>query len=268
MILITGYKGFIGSHLTKKLDSLGISWIGYDLLDGNDLRDKCKLDSFFDRHQITTVIHLGALAGVRRGEEYPQEYFDTNVMGSENLLKLSKEYGVNKVIFFSSSSIYGDNGHPSSIYGITKLTMEMLMGRYDIPHKYIVRPFTVYGENGRKEHVLFKWFGQQKQGKPITFYGDGSTYRTYTYVGDLVEALVLMLDYKEKEVIFELGGNKKVTLKDFLKVFLELFPDTKVNYLPLPSWDSVGREPNLAEAHKLGWKGETDYLLKIRELLR
>src|SRR3990167_4575191 len=185
-ILVTGQKGFIGSHLTAKLDELGIVLEGNDFVVGNDIRDAVKLDAAVEKSQADIVIHLAALAGVRRGEDYPQEYFDTNVIGTNNLLRISKKFGIKKFIALSSSSVNG--GNPNSIYGASKLAMEHLVKRFELPYKFIVRPFTVYGERGRKDQVIFKWVDQYHNGKPITFYGDGTSFRTYVYAGDLVDA--------------------------------------------------------------------------------
>ena len=266
-ILISGHRGFIGSHLTAKLDSLGIAWAGYDLADGNDIRDKVTLDTFIERGQFDVVIHLAALAGVRRGEDYPQEYFDTNVIGTDNLLSLSKKFGIKKFIALSSSSVNG--GNPTSVYGTSKLAMEHLVKRSDLPYKFIVRPFTVYGERGRKDQVIFKWVEQYQQGKPLTFYGDGNSFRTYVYAGDLVEALILMLDYKpeKSDITFELGGGDRITLSKVLNVFMNKYPDAKVKNLPFPKCDSMGIEPNIEEATKIGWKATTNFADKMKEII-
>lgn len=267
-IFVTGYCGFIGEHLSKRLNEMGIEWDGYDLQDGDDIRDKVKLDVALDKSQADVVIHLAALTGVRRGEDYAQEYFDTNAVGTENLLQLSKKFGVKKFIALSSSSVNG--GEPNSIYGASKLAMEHLVKRCDLPYQFIVRPFTVYGEQGRKDEVLPRWIEQYKQGKPITFYGDGMrSFRTYVYVGDLIDAILMMLTYEpqEKTITFELGGGEKVYLSKVLTIFLHKYPDAKVNYLPLPPGDSLGREPSAVEVEKMGWKPKTDYETKMMEII-
>lgn len=267
MILITGHRGFVGSHITERFDSLELPWIGFDLVDGNDIRDKVQLDIALEKSQADTVIHLAALPGVRRGEDYPQEYFDTNVIGTDNLLRISKKFGVKKFIALSSSSVNG--GNPTSIYGASKLAMEHLVKRADLPHKFIVRPFTVYGERGRKDQVIFKWVEQYKQGKPLTFYGDGTSFRTYVYAGDLVDALVMMLDYKpeQSDITFELGGGERVTLSKVLTTFLNKYPDAKLKKLPFPACDSMGIEPNIEEATKMGWTPKTNFAEKMKEII-
>lgn len=266
-ILITGHKGFIGSHIVELFDRKGYDWVGFDLVDGDDIRNKLALENCMEKNQVGAVIHLAALPGVRRGEDYPQEYFDTNVIGTENLLRISEKFGVERFIAISSSSVNG--GNPTSIYGTSKLAMEHLVRRANLPYKFIVRPFTVYGERGRKDQVIFKWLEQYKQGKPLTFYGDGTAFRTYVYAGDLARAVYEMLFYKpaQPDVTFELGGGKKVTLKDVLDTFLSKYPDAKVEYLPFPKCDSMGIEPNTEEVTKMGWKPTTDFITKMSEII-
>ena len=267
MIFITGHRGFIGSHITAILDWAGLAWTGYDLVDGNDIRDKANLDAHMEKCQPDTVIHLAALAGVRRGEEYPQEYFDTNVIGTENLLILSKKFGVKKFIALSSSSVNG--GHPSSIYGASKMAMEHLITRTELDYKFIVRPFTVYGERGRKDQVIFKWLEQYRQGKPLTFYGDGTSFRTYVYAGDLASAILQMLSYSPSisTVVFELGGKEPITLNRVKAVFLSKYPDAQFEYHPFPKCDSFGIEPNMGEILKMGWNPTTDFAEKMKEII-
>jgi UDP-glucuronate 4-epimerase len=269
MILITGHRGFIGSRITKDLTDLGIKWVGFDLVDGNDIRNPMQLDQVFEKYQVDTVLHLGALAGVRRGEDYPQDYFDTNVIGTENVLRMAKKYKVKQVILFSSSSIYGEDG-PASMYGISKLAMEQTAKRYkdDIERIYIVRPFTVYGENGRRDQVIYKWINHIKEDKKIPFYGDGKSFRPYTYVGDVSDAIVKMFSCKTKGVVvFEIGGKEPVRLSFLLKIFKDRL-GLIVDYLPMPKMDSMGRLPDMENAKTLlGWFPKQDFKTKVLEII-
>ena len=179
-ILITGNRGFIGSKFQG---------IGFDIKDGNDIRNRLALDVLFEIAQIDTVIHCAALTGVRRSELYPEEYISTNILGTKNLVDMAEKYKVKHFIHFSSSSVYAEAGEeplsensplePDSLYGITKLAAEKIVKRSNLSW-CIVRPFTVYGEYGRMDQVLEKWINQVKSGKPITMYGDGSSGRGYS----------------------------------------------------------------------------------------
>ena len=267
-ILVTGHKGFIGAHITKKLDALGIAWEGFDLVEGDDVRNIVRLDTVLEKSQADIIIHLAALAGVRRGEDYPQQYFDTNVIGTNNLIRVAEKYKVKKLIAFSSSSV--DGGNPKGVYGTSKLAMEHLVRRANLPFKFIVRPFTVYGEGGRRDQVIFKWKEQYLNGKPLTFFGDGSAYRTQVYAGDLADAVMMMLTYEpadDSDITFEIGGGERITVAKILEIFQSKYPDAKVERLPLPSCDSLGREPDMYEVTKMGWKPKTDFTTKVTEII-
>jgi nucleoside-diphosphate-sugar epimerase len=255
MILITGHKGFIGSHLTRSLDKSGYKWIGYDLVEGSDIRDKLRLEQFFDSYPIDTVIHLAALAGARRGETYPQEYFDTNVIGTENVARMCEKYGVKKLIAFSSASA----NTCQNTYGITKHAMELMLMKVKIPMLYVVRPFNVYGENGRPDQVIWKWLEKAKAGQPIEFHGDLK--RNYTYVGDVVSALYVLL--KQETAlgyrITDFGCEKKVGLSELLKVFQEKFPNLKVIEKPMSDIET-SPSPEL--------EFNTDFISKVKELIK
>jgi UDP-glucuronate 4-epimerase len=253
MILITGHRGFIGSHLTKKLDELGVSWIGFDLIDGNDIRNKLSLEKYFDSYPIDTVIHMAALAGARRGEPYPQEYFDTNVIGTENVARMCEKYKVKKLIAFSSASAKTQQ----NTYGITKHAMELMLSKIKLPALYVVRPFNVYGENGRPDQVIWKWKERAEAGLPIEYHGDLK--RNYTYVGDLVEDIIeatkgSLTGYHVRDT----GNPKQVGLSELLDVFKEKYPDLKVIEKPI---EDTPTTPD----HGLICK--TDFITKVKELL-
>lgn len=281
-ILITGHKGFIGKKLWERLLNFNYELIGYDLEDGNDIRDYFKLDKLFRENQISIVIHLAARAGVRTGQEFPDEYISTNVNGTNNLIRCAEKYNIEHFIFFSSSSVYGkkkppncenDKLDPQSIYAITKFTGELLIRNAKIKQKTIIRPFTVYGEDGRQDQVVYKWLNQIKASKPITFYGDGNTKRGYTYVGDLVIGIENLLrgnDIKtrKKTEIYNLGGNEVIELKKLLDVFKVYFPDIQVNKMELPNCDVEENWANISKAQKcLGFNPNTNFELKVSEII-
>lgn len=272
-ILLTGGEGFIGKHLQKRIDCHV-----YDLVNGDDIRDKFKLDRLFESEGFDCVINLAARAGVRRGEDFPEEYFSTNVLGLINLIDLSQKYGVRKFIHFSSSSVYGKTSSsatlehepkvPKSVYGITKLAGELLLENSKLPY-VIVRPFTVIGENGRKEMVIYKWINQIKRGQPVTFYGKGFTSRGYTYVGDIVDGVKKILESDVERNDFNIGGHQSVTLGELWDIFKELFPNAEKKELPIPECDQAY---SLADSTKtelyLNWKHKTDIKNKIREIIK
>ena len=287
MILLTGHKGFIGSCLLDTLQKMKTNKLirddvmGYDLLEGDDIRDEFKLYRLFKDNNINTVIHCAALAGVRSGEDFPEQYISTNVWGTKNLLKMSEQYGVEKFIFFSSSSVYGENTppnkesdetNPTSTYAISKLAGELLVKNSNVP-SIIIRPFTVYGENGRPDQVIYKWINQIKAGKPITFFGDGTTKRGYTYVGDLVYGIVKLLisnDVWREHTgeTFNLGGNQIVTLQELVDIFSKTISNFKINKLPLPQADVHDNWADITKAKEyLSFKPQTDFKKKVISII-
>jgi UDP-glucuronate 4-epimerase len=237
-VLITGHAGFIGTRLCKLLMSKGVDFVGYDLVNSDDIRDRIKLDKLFEAENFDVVVHMAALAGVRRSKEFPLEYESTNIIGTLNVVEMCKKYNC-KMIFFSSSSVlggnYSDKGlveddvyNPKSFYAITKMAGEFIV-KNNLSNYIIIRPFTVYGENGRPDMVIYKWINQIKSGKPVTFFGDGTTKRGYTYVGDLVQGVynfinILNIDSKHGVPVFvqntvHLGGSEVISLEELREQF-------------------------------------------------
>lgn len=280
-LCVTGHRGFIGGHLTKLLDERKIRWVGYDLVEGNDIRDECGLDAFFEKNQVSEVIHLAALAGVRRGEEYPNYYLSTNVVGTMNVVHLCEKYNVKHLVNFSSSSVYGDSKppvsesfvkHPISFYGITKLGAELIANNSSIPQVTTVVPFTVYGESGRRDAVIYRWLEQIKNNQSITLYGDGLSERGYVNVHDLVEATVKIVHeftgHWSRES-FNLGGAEVIRLKDLVELFKEVFVD--LNFIELPAikadiksnWADIGKAGKI-----LSFYPEKKFVKNVRKILK
>ena len=261
-ILLTGGNGFIGKHI-QALFKDKYDLVVYDIEQGNDIRDRFKLDRLFQKEQFDICINLAARAGVPSGETFYEEYFSTNCIGLKILVDVCKKYNVRLIHFSSSCAI-----DHKSIYGITKLAGEMILQNSDIEW-VIIRPFTVIGENSRKEMVIYKWKQQIEKGNPITFYGDGTTFRGYTYVKDLIDGVEKCIHNKESNSkIFNLGGNQKITLQELWDIFKEVYPDAKKDILPLPDYDVAGNMADSTEANKiLGWFPKTDIRNKIKELL-
>ena len=281
MILVTGHRGFIGQRLCQELRDKGHEFVGYDLVSGDDIRDYFKLSNVFEKEGVDIVIHLAARAGVRTGEEFPEEFITTNIIGTQNLLKLAKKFNCKHFVFFSSSSVYGsepspnkedDRLAPESLYGITKQTGEELVKASGL-RSTIIRPFTVYGENGRKDQVMFKWINQINVGKPITFYGDGKTKRGYTYVGDLVDGVINELGRKrDKErppcEIFNLGGEEVFSLEELLNIFKDTKPDIKVRRLPLPKGDVPENWGDISKAKReIGFNPNSSFYENVKRII-
>jgi len=260
--LVIGDQGFIGQVLIYELSAKGHETYGYDLQSGEDIRDLFKLDKFFEKERFDVVLNLAARAGVASGEEYYEEYYSTNCVGLMNVIKMCQRYKVKKFVHLSSSAAL----KALSVYGITKLAGDHMVKNSGLDYA-LIRPFTVVGENGRKDMVVYKWLNQIKSGEPVTFYGDGTTYRGYTYVGDLVDGIIRAMDGPTGT--YNLGGDQKVTLEELWEIFKVAYPDAERNILPLPDYDEPGELADTSKSFEvLGWKHTTNIKDKIWELIK
>lgn len=231
-ILITGAAGFIGFHLSKKLLDESYQIIGIDNLNDYydpslkqsrlgilgkynnfsfhkvDLKDKAAVDSIFETYQPTHVINLAAQAGVRYSIENPYAYVDSNLTGFMNILEACRNYPVEHLLYASSSSVYGGNkvapfstnhnvDHPVSLYAATKKSNELMAHTYS--HLYGIpttglRFFTVYGPYGRPDMAYFSFTKDILAGKPIKVFNHGKMERDFTYIDDIVEGIVKLIN--------------------------------------------------------------------------
>ena len=286
--LILGFRGFIGTRLCQKLTKEGIDFVGYDLQDGDDVRDKFKLDKIIESGQFDMVVHLAAQAGVRRGEDFPDEFISMNMQGTQNVVNACKKHGVRKILFYSSSSVLGGNDepdqvgldemneyNPKSIYAMTKVAGECIVKNSGLDY-LIIRPFTVYGENGRPDMVIYKWINQIKAGRPITFYGDGKTKRGYTYVQDLVDATITLAKMKSEDKdmpgILHLGGSEIITLAEVLQLFDNHCKNNNIEYFvdeqDMPKADVTSSFACIDEAREaIGFEPQKRFKNLIKQIL-
>ena len=282
--MITGSEGFVGRHLCAYLDSIKINYVGYDLVNGQDIRDLHQLDKFFEENNVTEVVNLAALAGVRRGESYPADYISTNINGVLNVVKMCEKYKVFHLVHYSSSSSYGESNppiiedfkkEPKSIYGITKLAGERIVQSSNIDQTTILIPFTIYGgdsESGcRKDSVIHKWIEQIKSHKSITIYGDGSSQRGYVYIDDIVRLTYKILNCwgQWEHEIFNVGGSEVISLKEIIGVFKKLVKSATMGMVDSPSADIY---QNFADTSKiealLQWKPESKFIENVSNIIK
>lgn len=254
-ILVTGAAGFIGSHAAEALLQQGYRIIGVDnfcdfydrkwkemnlksIKSGEkveveeiDIIDGNAIDRLVAKTKPMAILHLAAMAGVRPSIEQPGYYARVNVEGTTHLLQAAVTHKVNKFIFASSSSVYGNLAQvpfredaavsePISPYAATKRSGELLC--YTFWHLYrlpvfCLRFFTVFGPRQRPDLAIHKFTRLISQGKPIPFFGDGSTSRDYTYVEDIVAGIVAAVEHCDRYRIYNLGGSDPVTLKELIE---------------------------------------------------
>jgi UDP-glucuronate 4-epimerase len=201
-----------------------------------DVADRQALPDFFRKHAPQRVLHLAAQAGVRYSLENPNAYIDANLVGFGNILEACRHGGIEHLVYASSSSVYGANqkqpfsvqdnvDHPVSLYAATKRANELMA--YVYSHLYALRTtglrfFTVYGPWGRPDMALFSFTKAILEGRPIDVYNHGRMKRDFTYVDDIVEGLVRVLDTRPAAQppykVYNIGNHQPVELLDFIAV--------------------------------------------------
>ena len=231
-VLVTGAAGFIGSHLAHRLLDRGDEVVGVDNLNDYydvrlkqdrlarltsrenfschclDVADRSGMEAVFGESKVDRVVHLAAQAGVRYSIENPHAYVDSNLVGFVNVLEGCRHNGIEHLAYASSSSVYGSNrtvpfsvhhnvDHPISLYAATKKANELMAHTYS--HLYGLpttglRFFTVYGPWGRPDMALFLFTEAILAGRPIDVFNNGQMRRDFTFVDDIVEGVVRVLD--------------------------------------------------------------------------
>lgn len=276
-ILVTGTAGFIGFHFAKKLCELGYDVLGLDNLNNYydvrlkktrlaqlrkfknfrfyklDLADRKGMEKFFRKHRPEIVVHLAAQAGVRYSIKNPHAYIDSNVQGFTNILEGCRHNKVQHLIYASSSSVYGSNtklpfsvsdnvDHPISLYAATKKANELMAHTY--AHLYGLhctglRFFTVYGPWGRPDMAYFKFTDAICKGEEIEVFNYGDMKRDFTYIDDIVEAMVKIVQGKSALYrLYNLGNNSPENLMDFIE-YIEsaVGKKAKIKMLPMQPGD-------------------------------
>jgi UDP-glucuronate 4-epimerase len=303
--LVTGAAGFIGSHLVDSLLAGGWQVTGVDNFDPfypepvklanlaralaasrftlirADIRDfdaiRAALNASYD-----VIVHLAAKAGVRPSIQHPQDYQLTNVNGTQNLLDVARLLGVRQFVFASSSSVYGVNPNvpwreddhvlrPISPYASTKVSGELLGHVYS--HLYgirflALRFFTVYGPRQRPDLAIHKFAHLIRTGKPVPFFGDGSTRRDYTFVGDIIAGIRAAMAYSASTFeVINLGNCRTITLAE-LVASLELVLNRKaiLDYQPEQPGDVPQTCADISKAQALlGYQPQTEFLAGLRQ---
>ena len=326
-VLVTGCAGMIGARVTELLLESGSSVVGIDNLnDAYDVRLKnWRLDRIrerpnleFHRLDVTErpaldrlfadavrqrdgdeengppfrgVINLAARAGVRQSLQQPQEYYETNVSGTINLLELCRHYGVPKFVQASTSSLYGRgvdpvkqerNGRYSfseddntdralSPYAASKKASETLCYTYHYLYGIdvtVLRYFTVYGPVGRPDMSLFRFVQWISEGRPVTVYGDGKQTRDFTYVDDVARGTIAGLRPLGFEVI-NIGSDNPIVLDDAIQMIASTVGKPAiVEHRPSHPADVKATWANIAKAgHLLGWRPSTAFQQGIDHLV-
>ncbi|PCI95271.1 protein CapI [Candidatus Aerophobetes bacterium] len=253
-IFITGIAGFIGYHLAKALVERGDTVIGCDNFNeyypvflknervailkklgveviDHDIRELKSLKYLFEKHSFTHFINLAAQAGVRFSITHPHTYVQCNINGFLEVLEMCREFPSMKLIYASSSSVYGLNEKtpfseddltkkPASLYAATKQSNELMAYVYSHVHGMHttgLRFFTVYGPMGRPDMAYFSFTRAIDEGKPIHVFNHGKMKRDFTYIDDIIDGCVKAIDFGAKCEIFNLGNNKAEDLSNLIE---------------------------------------------------
>ena len=291
-VLLTGVAGFIGMHCAKRLTARGDEVIGIDNLSPYysvdlkkdrlkqldirfhqaDIADAAALQGIFASEKPQAVLHLAAQPGVRYSLQNPAAYVESNIVGFANLLECCRRDPPGNLVFASSSSVYGNNpdlpwsekdnvDRPVSLYAASKKSNELMAHVYS--HLYGIpttglRYFTVYGPWGRPDMSPMLFAQTIMQGKPIQVFNHGNMQRDFTYVDDIVEGTLRVLDRPASYEIYNIGNHQPIALLDYIalleqalgrKAQLEMQPmqpgDVKATYADTQALrDAVGFAPS------------------------
>jgi UDP-glucuronate 4-epimerase len=325
MILVTGAAGFIGYHVSRKLLERGDEVLGIDNL--NDYYDPTlkearlamlrpferfrfqRLDiaasegmaRLFAEHKPTRVVHLAAQAGVRYSLTNPHAYIEANLLGFVNILEGCRHNGIEHLVYASSSSVYGANtaqpfsehqnvDHPVSLYAATKKANELMAHTYaslfQLPSTGL-RFFTVYGPWGRPDMALFKFTRGILAGEPIHVYNEGRMVRDFTYIDDIVEGVIRVLDQTAAPDpawtgadpdparsyapyrVFNIGNNSPVELLKYISVLEEcLGKKATLELMPMQPGDVPSTMADVTELERaVGFRPETTVETGIRRFV-
>ncbi|PNU04052.1 SDR family NAD(P)-dependent oxidoreductase [Novosphingobium guangzhouense] len=290
-VLVTGAAGFIGAALTRTLIARGQRVVGIDNLNDYypvslkharlakiaesagdafrfielDFSDKTVLDAALSGVEFSSIVHLGAQAGVRYSLQNPQAYVASNLAGHVNMLELARERQVGHMVYASSSSVYGGNDklpfavedrvdHPVSLYAATKRADELMSETY--AHLFRIpltglRFFTVYGPWGRPDMAMWLFADRMFTGRPIDVFNNGKMQRDFTYVDDIIGGVVACLDQPpaddgaakaggstEPHALYNIGNNKSEQLMRLIEVLEDACGvKANVNMMPMQPGD-------------------------------
>ena len=292
-VLVTGAAGFVGSTLVERLLAEGRAVVGLDnfdpfypesskrenlarasrssrfRLDVGDIRDPAAVARALEG--VDGVVHLAALAGVRPSLERPAEYADVNVRGTAVVAEAMVRARVQRLVFASSSSVYGEREQasgpfresdpverPVSPYAATKRAGELLLHSFHHAEGLAVtcaRIFTAYGPRQRPDLAIRKFAERMRSGRTIPVYGDGTATRDFTYVDDLVDALVRALDFGLDFAILNFGAGRTVALREVIaELERALGVPARIEWLPRQTGDVSRTWADVsAAAEALGW---------------
>jgi len=299
-VIVTGAAGFIGYHVCKWLIAEGHKVTGID--NYNDYYDKslkinrvlklgvdrvhrCDLNRIVHYKDIfqkaDAVIHLAAYAGVRYSMDHPRKYIESNILGTQTLIEMCEEVGIDKVLYASTSSVMAGNplpwkeddptGKSLNPYAASKKFNEMQFGISKIKSAIGLRFFTVYGPWGRPDMALFSFTKNIIEGNPITLFNNGEMKRDFTYIDDIVQGISVafnQLDKPSKE-IYNIGRGEQVDLMDFVtEIEKNLGREAIIQLGPMHPADVQETYSDTTKLQALGYKPKTSIAEGVANFVR
>ena len=311
-ILITGCAGFIGFHLVQKISNKkNINIIGIDIINAYydvnlkldrlniikkiknfkfykiDINNNKKLEYLFKKYKISLVVHLAAQAGVRYSILNPKSYVDNNIYGFFNILEAVRKFNVKKIIYASSSSVYGSSDHfptkekqntdePKSFYAATKKCNEIFASSYSSLYKIDcigLRFFTVYGPFGRPDMSLYKFVDSIYKNKKVEIYNFGNHQRDFTYIDDVINSLEKIIfirnSSKASNTVYNVATGKPISLRRYLTSIEKIIGrKAKVKLLPFQKGDAIKTHAsNIELFKKISYKPSTDIMVGLNNFI-
>ena len=305
--LVTGAAGFIGYHLCRRLTGRGDSVVGIDNLndyydvglkfdrinllgisredverDGCgqsltadfrfekiDIADKSAMSHIFEKEGFDMVVNLAAQAGVRYSIENPSAYIESNLVGFANVLECCRHYGPKRLVYASSSSVYGGNkkipfseadsvDNPVSLYAATKKSNELMAAAYSNLYgidSVGLRFFTVYGPWGRPDMAPMLFASAITEGRPIKVFNNGEMSRDFTYIDDIIDGTVIAIDnLSAGHEVFNIGRGEPVNLMEFIRLMEQAFgTEAKKIMLPMQPGDVPATFADTSSLRRLGY---------------
>jgi UDP-glucuronate 4-epimerase len=303
-VMITGMAGFIGFHTAIKFKELGHEVCGLDNYNGvvyekdikhdrakklwddhkiavspTDLNNIATLDFFVKAETPDLVIHLAAHPGVRVSMDIPNDYIQNNIGGTQNLIKVCEDNGIDNVIYASTSCTMHGNplpwspdeklGPQLSPYGYTKQTNENQFNISKIKNAVCLRFFTVYGPWGRPDMALYTFTNNILEDKPIEVYNDGNMIRDFTYVEDIVQGIEIVSRNMSDRETYCIGNGKQVQLMDFIDhIEKNLGKTAEKVYKPKHPADALETWSDTTKLQALGYEAKTPIAEGVKHFIQ
>lgn len=275
-VLVTGHKGYIGSKLYKKCLELGWETLGVDLKEDN--RDINYISHYKDciEFKPEVIFHMAAVPAVQYSVEHPAETLYHNVLGTSNVLQFAKNNGVKRVVFSSSSAIYGNNNFPVSPYGLHKFQSEMECRLYSELYDLdtvCLRYFNVYSPDQIPTNsyptVIASWMQRMREGKELVIYGDGSHVRDYIHVDDIVACNLFAAKFEGSfnAACYDVGTGLNYPL-NYIKNFIKERHNVSFAHLEARKSDALSTKANIDPLLELGWKAQISFNEGLKECFK